>query len=1001
MSIASGGIGLPPIHTKIVLDHSEFAREIEKAGQDAVQKANQISKELSGVAAVGKGLSDIGTKATLAITVPLAAGSVAVGKLAMDYESAFAGVRKTVDATEEEYAALSDGIRQMAKEVPTGAAAIAEVTEAAGQLGIEKANLLDFTKVMIDLGESTNLSATEGATQLARFANITKMSQNDFSRLGSVIVDLGNNYATTEAEIVSMGMRLAGAGSQVGMSEAQIMGFSAALSSVGVEAEAGGSAFSKLMINMAVAAETGTQANAIIDSTNFTLRELQMMLSHDAKEFGLMAAEMGYTKEEMKGFVESASTLEAFSQVTGKTADEFKRAFKEDAAGAIQEFIAGLAAAEEKGTSAIEILDSMGITEVRLRDSILRATGAQEMFTDAMDTANAAWDENTALSEEAAKRYETTESQMKILKHRMQDVGITIGEQLLPPAIKLVDKVADVVEWFGNLGEGTQSLILKLGLGAAAFGPVTKVAGVLLQTVSKAPEAFNLLKGGLSIGATALQSFGASGGAVTGVLGKVAGAAGLSSGALSGTGAALATAAGAAVPFVAAGATIVGALYGISKGFEQKAVPAVDLFADTYKEVSRSYVDETGQVIEHTERVAVAVDQSTQDQVNAFMALKNEAETLTTEMYLGITDVTTENIAAITGNVQQMAQSGIAAVEEQRSRNVQDFYTLYSEGVGLSHDEKIGVMDEINDMAAQRTQRIEETQERIVELYGIIKEKGIENATEEREEITTLMNELADESISAMARSADEQEVILNALKRNQGNITQSMVSETVQKLNKQRDDGVAAAQEQYDKQINFALDYKQQLISAHGTLTKDQEKMVQKMIDGAEKQKEESVAAYDALRTKGLIKLRDEYGDLTTSLDMETGKQISFFDRILGKAKEWNDLKLEDKEVTTTHTNRTYNETYNTTTYRQNGTRPSSYYNGLDNVPYDGYIARLHKDERVLTAKENEEYSSNRRGGVSVNIENFTNNTKEDIRELVRRMDREIKRQKVGGGAV
>ena len=52
--------------------------------------------------------------------------------------------------------------------------------------------------------------------------------------------------ATTEADIVSMAMGLAGAGKHVGMSEAQIMSFAAALSSVGIEAEAGGSAFSKV-----------------------------------------------------------------------------------------------------------------------------------------------------------------------------------------------------------------------------------------------------------------------------------------------------------------------------------------------------------------------------------------------------------------------------------------------------------------------------------------------------------------------------------------------------------------------------------------------------------------------------------------------------------------------------------------------------------------------------------------------------------------------------------
>ena len=110
---------------------------------------------------------------------------------------------------------------------------------------------------MIDLGNSTNLSSEDAASQLAKFANITEMSQKDFDKLGSSIVDLGNNFATTEADIVDMAMRLAGAGHQVGMSEGQILGLATALSSVGIEAEMGGSAMSKAMVKMQNAVELG------------------------------------------------------------------------------------------------------------------------------------------------------------------------------------------------------------------------------------------------------------------------------------------------------------------------------------------------------------------------------------------------------------------------------------------------------------------------------------------------------------------------------------------------------------------------------------------------------------------------------------------------------------------------------------------------------------------------------------------------------------------------
>ena len=171
-----------------------------------------------------------------------AVASIAVGK---EFETAFTGVKKTVDATDEEYAKLRQNILDMSEEIPSSASDIAGVMEIAGQLGIATESLTDFTKTMINLGVSTNLSAEEAATALAKFANVVSMPDFDedgvsnYERLGSVIVDLGNNFATTEQDIVTMATRLASTGDIVGLSEAQIMALATAMSSVGIEAESG------------------------------------------------------------------------------------------------------------------------------------------------------------------------------------------------------------------------------------------------------------------------------------------------------------------------------------------------------------------------------------------------------------------------------------------------------------------------------------------------------------------------------------------------------------------------------------------------------------------------------------------------------------------------------------------------------------------------------------------------------------------------------------------
>ena len=386
-------------------------------------------------AAVSNAMANVGRDMTMYITTPVLALGVAAVKASVEYESAFASVRKTVDATEVEYRELSDAAKQMSTEVATSASTIAEVMANAGQLGISKEYLVDFTRTMIDLGNSTDISADEAAVAIAKFANVTRMAQTDFGRFGSALVDLGNNFATTESAIMNMSTRLAAAGSQVGLTQPQILGFATALSSVGLEAEAGGTAFSKAMIQMQVAVETGNDS------------------------------------------------LKDFAMVAGMTTDEFSALWKSDPAGAIQAFIVGLSKMDEQGISAIATLQEMGFTEVRLRDTLLRATNASDLFADAQETANSAWKENVALSEEASKRYATTESKLKNLKNTAVLAAQRIGDDLNPTIQKLIEGATELLEKFMALDEGQRLMIIKLAAVAAAAGPTITVFSKIVKTV--------------------------------------------------------------------------------------------------------------------------------------------------------------------------------------------------------------------------------------------------------------------------------------------------------------------------------------------------------------------------------------------------------------------------------------------------------------------------------------------------------------------------------------
>ncbi len=458
-------------------------------------------------ASIGQSIEKVGGSMTKGIKLPIAGAVGAVTTAAVKWESAFTGVKKTNDEMVDSngkviysYDDLEKGLRDLAKELPTSHEEIAKVAEAAGQLGIKTDKVVGFTKTMIDMGESTNMSADTAATSLARFANITQMSQDKFSNLGSAIVDLGNNLATTESEITEMGLRLAGAGKQIGMTEGDIVGFAAALSSVGIEAEAGGSAFSRLMVQMQLATETGVEAFAplkqAVAEQGVSWESFVHAVNWGGKELTAVSKQMGIPTSELKKMYKEASkasgSLEDFANVTGRTSEEFAQLFKSNPSQALIEFIQGLKDSEKHGISAIKVLDDMGITEVRLRDSLLRAANASDVFEGAVKRGNEAFNENTALAEEAGKRYGTTESQLKILRGQLNDVAITFGGPLvaalnsaISAAKPMIEALANMAEAFASADPKTQEFILKMAALAASAGPVLKVFGKMTRFFGK------------------------------------------------------------------------------------------------------------------------------------------------------------------------------------------------------------------------------------------------------------------------------------------------------------------------------------------------------------------------------------------------------------------------------------------------------------------------------------------------------------------------------------
>lgn len=505
-------------HTAM-MDTAAKVSELQGRLQSLATEMNVFSRMGSAMTNFGNTLQSVGGKMTglgntmtVGVTAPIVAGVGAVVKSAMSWESAFAGVKKTNDEVVDSngnvvysYADLESGLRGLTAQLPASHEEIAGVAEAAGQLGIKSQDVVSFTKTMIDMGESTNLSAEDAASAIAKIANITGLTSDEYQRFGSSVVALGNNFATTESDIVSMANRLAASGTLAGLTNQEILGLATAMSSVGIEAEAGGTAM--------------TQTLSAIES----------------------AVAAGGEK------------LQKFATVAGESSEEFASKWKNKPVEAIQDFIRGLGKLDEKGESATMVLDDMGLSGVRQSNMLKSLALAADTMTGAVDLSNRAWDENTALTNEASTRYETTESKLKMLKNQVVDMAIDFGGPFvdalkngLEASKPLIQTLSDMAKKFNELSPAQQQHIMKWLAISAAAGPALSILGKLTTGLGSMFKVFGSVNSGIgklvgklapmasdltgvesaSVGATgAASNFGGAVGLLSNPLGLVVGGA--------------------------------------------------------------------------------------------------------------------------------------------------------------------------------------------------------------------------------------------------------------------------------------------------------------------------------------------------------------------------------------------------------------------------------------------------------------------------------------------
>jgi TP901 family phage tail tape measure protein len=374
-----------------------------------VNKAlKSVGRLESGLGRAGKGVGQVAGGMVVAGAKIAAAGATGLAfaaKTAIEFDDAFAGVRKTVEASGPELEKLNSDLHALATRIPVGYTDLAAIAAEAGALGVPTEQVAKFTEVVARLSASTQgLSVDAAAEAFGKFRNVLHLSDSDLERAGSALIALGNAGASSEADIIEVAKRFGAAGRMADLSAAQVLGFSSAIASMGVEPEAAGSSLSRLFSNITQYLGTGD------------------------------------------------SKIKAFAKTSGLSVKAFKKLFAKDAAGAVELFLTNLGKLNK--FKAAEVLKDAGITDVRQRNAVVALSQNVDELKKQVDLSTAAFENNTALMDVSNKRFDSLKNKITVLKNNFLEAAYNVAEGFLPA----LGRAADKLTTFLSLPENKKSL---------------------------------------------------------------------------------------------------------------------------------------------------------------------------------------------------------------------------------------------------------------------------------------------------------------------------------------------------------------------------------------------------------------------------------------------------------------------------------------------------------------------------------------------------------------
>ena len=354
-------------------------------------------------------------------------------KMAMDFESAMADVRKVVDFdTPQQFKEMEQQLLSMTHKIPMASTELAKIAASGGQLGIARQDIAQFTETIAKMSVAFDMTAEQAGDSMAKLANVYKIPIKQINVLGDAINHLSNSSPAKASDIVNTLGRVGGVAKQFGLTELQTASLSNALISLGKTPEVAGTAINGMLTKLMTAEKGGKDFQAALKNMGISAKQLKKDIAQNGEQA-------------LMDFLKAINKLPKDQQM-GTLVDLFGLEYADD--------VAVLSGSLETYQKSIDALKSKG-------------KDGKPNFSGSMD-------------KEFAARSATTANNLQLFKNQMAHLGINIGSVMLPAVNALLNEMKPLVDSFIRFADAHPNLIKNIFLGIAALAAF-KVGSLAVQ----------------------------------------------------------------------------------------------------------------------------------------------------------------------------------------------------------------------------------------------------------------------------------------------------------------------------------------------------------------------------------------------------------------------------------------------------------------------------------------------------------------------------------------